>query len=126
MKKLIIFIGLSVFANETKEILEMIDILNKKSFSYNEIISIYNPFVKKGNKKLKTKLVIAPTIPENSNNFNLEVLFQNRVRINNSWYKNGDKLDRYTIIIKNKKVYLKDGNKLIDLQRKKTLLKVRE
>jgi len=123
MKKTIIFIAILAFGIDTKELLKEINILKNTSFEYKEIEKIYNPFIQKN----KNNIYFTPikTINESikQKNYNLEVIFQNRVRINNTWYKNGDKLDEYIIIIKNNKVYLKKGKKLI-LLHKKSLIKV--
>ena len=113
-------------ADDTKEILQMIKILeNATNSTYKEVSGIYNPFVKKSKVDLihKKRVVHSVTISDNSK-YNLEIVFQNRVRINNNWYNDGDKLDNYTIIIKNNKVYLKNKNKKILLNRK-SILKVR-
>ena len=116
---LIIFITfVYLFANDTKEILKMIKILKNKDFSYQEIVYIYNPFVKNRvkEKKMETKQRVTDEI-EYKMSYQLEAIFQNRVRINNVWYKNGDKLDKYIIIIRKNSVYLKDKNRLIRLKR---------
>ncbi len=122
MKKIIILIATLAFGLDTKEILKEIEILKNINFNYKEVQNIYNPFI---TKKQSTKYEQIPTIKAISqkSNYNLEVIFQNKVRINNSWYKNGDKLDEYIIIIKNNKVYLKNKNKVIKLNRK-SLIKV--
>ena len=116
---LIIFITfVYLFANDTKEILKMIKILKNRDFSYQEIVYIYNPFVKNRvkEKKMETKQTVTDEI-EYKTSYQLEAIFQNRVRINNVWYKNGDKLDKYIIIIGKNSVYLKDKNRLIRLKR---------
>lgn len=122
MKKIIILIATLAFGLDTKEILKEIEILKNINFNYKEVQNIYNPFI---TKKQSTKYEQIPAIKAISqkSNYNLEVIFQNKVRINNSWYKNGDKLDEYIIIIKNNKVYLKNKNKVIKLNRK-SLIKV--
>jgi len=126
MRKIaIFFMILSLFGDDSKEILNLINILKNKKFEYSEIVTIYNPF-KKEKAVLKEKfkkLAVVETNSKIERDYNLEIIFQNRVRIDNSWYKNGDKLDNYTIILKNQKVYLKDKNRTIELKRK-TLIKV--
>jgi len=122
MKKIIILIATLAFGLDTKEILKEIEILKNINFNYKEVQNIYNPFVTKNKQKINISYM-PPVIKENKSQYNLEVIFQNKVRINNTWYKNGDKLDEYIIIIKNNKVYLKNKNKLIKLNRK-TLIKV--
>jgi len=123
MKKFILlFIATLSFAIDTKEILKEINILENIDFKYKEITNIYNPFI--SNKKRKNSSINIPLVTESKKGmYNLEVIFQNKVRINNNWYKNGDKLDEYIIIIRNNKVYLKSKNKLIKLN-KKSLIKV--
>jgi len=116
---LIIFITfVYLFANDSKEILKMIQILKNRDFSYQEIVYIYNPFIKNRvkEKKMETKQTVTDEI-EYKTSYQLEAIFQNRVRINNVWYKNGDKLDKYIIIIGKNSVYLKDKNRLIRLKR---------
>jgi len=123
MKKFILlFIATLSFAIDTKEILKEINILENIDFRYKEITNIYNPFI--SNKKRKNSSINIPLVTESKKGvYNLEVIFQNKVRINNNWYKNGDKLDEYIIIIRNNKVYLKNKNKLIKLNRE-SLIKV--
>jgi hypothetical protein len=116
---LIIFITfVYLFANDSKEILKMIQILKNRDFTYQEIVYIYNPFIKNRvkEKKMETKQTVTDEI-EYKTSYQLEAIFQNRVRINNVWYKNGDKLDKYIIIIGKNSVYLKDKNRLIRLKR---------
>jgi len=127
MKKIIIFIAIFAFGNDTKEILNLINILNNKSFSYKEVKNIYNPFVKKSKtqqNKDNSNFVFFESPQKSNLKYTLEVVFQNRVRINGSWYKNYDKIDNYTIIIKNNKVYLKNRERTILLNRK-TIIKVK-
>ena len=126
MKKIIIFIAILAFGNDTKEILNLINILKTKSFDYKEISNIYNPFVKttKSSNIQKKSNIILMNPTKTDLKYTLEVIFQNKVRINNSWYKNYDKIDNYTIIIRNNKVYLKNKNKTILLNRK-TIIKVK-
>jgi len=128
MKKLIILMGalMYLYSNDTKDILRMMDSLNKINFQYKEVQTIYNPFVKKTNNNIVTKTKIKTTKTTKVNtSYNLEVIFQNKARINNKWYKNNDKLDKYIIIIKNQKVYLKSKNSLIQIKRK-TLIRVKQ
>jgi len=116
---LIIFITfVYLFANDSKEILKMIQILKNRDFSYQEIVYIYNPFIKNRvkEKKMETKQTVTDEI-EYKTTYQLEAIFQNKVKINNVWYKNGDKLDKYIIIIGKNSVYLKDKNRLIRLKR---------
>jgi len=116
---LIIFITfVYLFANDTKEILKMIKILKNRDFSYQEIVYIYNPFVKNRvkEKKMETKQTVTDLI-EYKTTYQLEAIFQNKVKINNVWYKNGDKLDKYIIIIRKNAVYLKDKDRVIRLKR---------
>lgn len=127
MKKLIILIAVVCFANDIKEILEMINLLHTQKYEYKPITHLYNPFV---DKKIKNKIVNNTKFQYNIHNntnikktYNLEIVFQNKVRINNKWYKNNDKLDNYRVIMKNDKVYLKNKKKIIELKRT-TLLKV--
>ena len=122
MKKTIILISTLAFGIDTKEILKEINILKSITFQYTEVKKIYNPFIK-NLKKYKNTNTPTLIVQPKKENYNLEAIFQNKIRINNNWYKNGDKLDEYIIIIKNNKVYLKNGNKLIKLN-KKSLIKV--
>jgi len=122
MKKIIIFIAIFAFGIDTKEILKEIQLLNNIDLKYKEINNIYNPFIAKN--KQKRDISYTPlVIKEKKTEYNLEVIFQNKARINNNWYKNGDKLDEYIIIIKNNKVYLQKNGKIIQLN-KKSLIKV--
>ena len=123
MKKLIIFIAIFLFADDTKEILKLINILNHKSFSYIEVNNIYNPFVDKP-KVQPIKMKIKTKAEKINTNYTLEVVFQHKVKINGNWYKNGDTIDGYKIILIGYKVFLKKHSKTILLNRK-TILKVR-
>jgi len=124
MKKIIIFITVFLFGEDTKEILKLIQIFNNKSVTYQEVSNIYDPFIKSKKRasihipKIK---YVAPQ--KHSIKYRLEVVFQNRVRINNNWYKNGDKLDNYIIIMKKNRVYLKNKKTMMLLNRK-SMIKV--
>jgi len=124
MKKSIIFIGVFLFANDTKEILNLIKDLHKQTFSYVEVSNLYNPFTNTKTNTYQTKpiKIIQPKITNIK--YKLEAIFQQKVKINGNWYKNHDKLDEYTIIISQNKVYLKNNKNIIDLTKKQTLLKV--
>jgi len=122
MKKVIIFLAIFAFGNETEEILKMMDILKHQNFKYTPITKIYNPFTKtQVIKKHKINITIAPI---KTHNYKLEVVFQNKAKINGNWYKNGDKIDSYTVVIKDTQVYLINKNKTIKLNQK-TLIKVK-
>jgi len=122
----ILLITISCFAGEVREILSLINKVKHQDFSYKEVSNLYNPFKKR--KKLPkivrkpTNFVVADT--DLKNDYQLEVKFQNRVRINNVWYKNGDKIDNYTIHMKKGRVFLINRNRVIELKRK-TILKVK-
>jgi len=125
MKKLILLIGILAFANDTKEILKMINILQAQQSIYKPITNLYNPFnLQKNNIKATNTTNFNYNLPTNTKKtYNLEIIFQNKVRINNKWYKNNDKIDNYKVFIKNEEVYLINKNKTIHLKRK-TFLKV--
>ena len=125
MKKLILLIGVLAFANDTKEILKMINILQAQHSIYKPIKNLYNPFYsQKNNIKATNTINFNYNLPTNTKKtYNLEIIFQNKVRINNKWYKNNDKIDNYKVFIKNEEVYLINKNKTIHLKRK-TFLKV--
>jgi len=127
MKKLILFIAILCYANETKEILKMIDLLQTQKISYKPIKKLYNPFINEEKQKIiSNNIDFGYFIPKKEKKvYDLEIVFQNKVRINGKWYKNNDKIDQYKIIIKDESVYLKNKKKLIKLKRKR-LLKVTE
>jgi len=122
-KFILLLITTLCLANETKEILELINILKQQKVEYKPITNIYDPFCTvKNNNKTTTATIYRPLIKQKTS-YNLEIIFQNRVRINGKWYKNNDKIGKYILIIKNNKVFLKYGNKLKQLKRK-TIIKV--
>jgi hypothetical protein len=124
MKKLILFIAIICFANDTKEVLELIKILQHQKITYKPITNIYNPFYNpKIIKQAKNNFFIPISTKTEKTKYNLEIIFQNKARINGKWYKNGDKLNKYKVVITNNKVFLKHKNKIIYLNRK-TILKV--
>jgi hypothetical protein len=113
---------------DIKTLLELIHVLENKKTYNKKIENIkldYNPFKIKKSKKRISEIVLptaTKTVTLNSEkNYNVEVIFQNRAKIDNIWYKNGDKLGKYTIIIKNGKVYLQKGEQMIKLERKRVL-----
>jgi hypothetical protein len=121
MKKIIIlcFGLLFVFADETNQITNLIKQINKKQFEYKEITTIYDPFVsvKKINGKLHLPKATSKQIKKV---YRLEVIFQNKAKINGKWYKNNDKIGKYKIIIQKNQVYLKSKNKQFLLASKTT------
>jgi len=122
MKKLIIFISVLCFANDTKEILDLLNILKHQHSVYKPIQNLYNPFKTKQLKTdKKATFIIKKEKPKPK--YILEVVFQNKARIDGKWYKNNDNLDKYKVIIRNNKVFLQSNSKIIYLKRK-TILKV--
>jgi hypothetical protein len=112
---------------DIKQLLKLIHLLeNRKSINRMGNIKLdYNPFQMKKKKKKVSEIVLPPSITNvtlnSEKNYNVEVVFQNKAKIDNIWYKNGDKLGKYTIIIKNGKVYLQKGEQMIKLERKRVL-----
>ena len=99
------------------DIINMIKILQNTKKTYHPIQTLYNPFITT-KKAIINPIIKVQTPPkQNKINYNIQVIFQNKVKINNIWYKNGDKLDKYTIIIKNSNVFLKDKNHIQKLSR---------
>ena len=120
MKKLIIllFIG-SLYANETKEILFLLKNLQKIHYNYTPINSLYKSHKQK--KEIYKPIIIKAT--KISKTYILEVIFNNKVKINQKWYKNGDIIDNYKVVITNNNVFLKNKNKIISLKPKLKVLK---
>jgi len=112
---------------DIKQLLKLIHLLeNRKSINRMGNIKLdYNPFQMKKKKKKVSEIVLPPSITNvtlnSEKNYNVEVVFQNKAKIDNIWYKNGDKLGKYTIIIKIGKVYLQKGEQMIKLERKRVL-----
>jgi len=100
MKKIIIVLISTCLFADVKETIKLMHILDNFDFSYKPITTLYNPF--------RTKVITSLPSKNSMNNsfqtYKLEVVFQNRVRINGNWYNIGDKIDDF--IIK------KDGNKI--------------
>jgi hypothetical protein len=112
---------------DIKQLLKLIHILENKE-TINKVGNIkldYNPFQIKKKKKKVSEIVLPTDITNvtlnSEKNYNVEVVFQNKAKIDNIWYKNGDKLGKYTIIINNGKVYLQKGEQMIKLERKRVL-----
>jgi len=123
MKKFILLLIATLsLASDTKEILELINILKQQKIEYKPIKNLYDPFCKVITIK-KNNVIIYNPMPNRKKSYHLEIIFQNKVRINGKWYKNNDKIDKYIIVLKNDKVYLKYKNKLKQLKRE-TIIKV--
>jgi hypothetical protein len=123
MKKFIILLFLSILsASEIDDIIEMIHILKKRSLKYIRISNMYDPF----NPQIKTKTGVKLIIPKNSpkvenktkNSFDLEIVFQDKVKISGQWYKIGQMIGKYKIVKERGEILLKNGNRLISLKRK--------
>jgi hypothetical protein len=121
MKKLLVLLAITLYGYDIKEELKLIKILQNYNTAYIPIKSLYNPFNPKNKIKTKPKQKKIIVIPQTQHNYILQAIFQNKAKINNIWYKNGDKIDKYTIIIKNNKVFLKNKNKLLLINRKPQL-----
>ena len=123
MKKIIIFITTFLFAQDIQELLKMAKML-KKDTEYKQINNLYNPFSYKKVSKMDI-IKVKKTTKQNNINYNLQAIFQNKAKINNVWYKNGDKLDKYIVVIKGFDVFLKYKNHIEKLT-KQTYIKVKE
>jgi hypothetical protein len=126
MKKLLIFVFiLSLYANDTKEILQLIEIIKHKTPSYREINDIYNPFEENHHKTKSTNKISKSNdkVYKSNETYNLQVIFDNKLKINNQWYKIGDKIDNYKIVKKNDKFMLINNKKVILLSNP-TIIKV--
>jgi len=120
MKKLFILLTLilSLYANDTKEILFLLKNLQKIQYNYKPVNSLYNKQNKKikyffNNKKVK-KIQIK---------YVLEVIFNNKVKINGRWYKNGERIDNYRVVVVDNNVFLRNKHKLISLKFQPKVLK---
>ena len=124
MKKFIILLFLSILsASEIDDIIEMIHILKKRSLNYIQISNIYDPFSPQiKTKKGVTKLIIPKNSPKienkTKNSFNLEIIFQDKVKISGQWYKIGQMIGKYKIVKQGGEILLKNGKRLILLKRK--------
>ena len=124
MKKFIILLFMSILsASDIDDIIEMIHILKKRSLNYIKISDIYDPFNPQINtKKGVTKLIIPKNSPKienkTKNSFNLEIIFQDKVKISGQWYKIGQMIGNYKIIRKKREIFLKNGSKYLSLKRK--------
>jgi len=129
MKKIfLIFILVYAYANDVQEILSMSKLLKNHNLEYQTVRKVYDPFTKK--KPNIKPIIIRPVYhkkkikPIIKKTYHLEVVFLDKVRINSQWYKNYDRIDDYTVIIKNNGVFLVNKKKTIHLQNKNSLLKV--
>jgi len=122
MKKLVIFLFITLWANETEDILKLIDKIENYKFHYTYIKKLYDPFGYK-RKILHHKVTITKKKVIKNNSYNLQIVFQNRVKINNKWYNIGDKIGNYTIVKKNGQIMLVNKYSIIKLSQP-SLIKV--
>ena len=123
MKKLlIILVALNLYANDTKEILFLLKKLQKIQYNYKPIISLYN--IKKIEQIHKPVINLKhKNVKKVNKTYILEVIFNNKVKINGKWYKNDDIIDGYKIVIMGNNVFLKNKYKTIILKHKLKVLK---
>jgi hypothetical protein len=105
MKKFIIFLFVAIWANETQDVLNLINMINKYKFEYKYINNLYDPFGYKRN-VLHHKIVVLQKKKHRKKIYKLEVVFQNMVKINNKWYNIGSNIDGYKIIKKDREIFL--------------------
>jgi len=125
MKKLIILLFLSILsAHNVEEITKMIQLLKEREVKYVKVGELYDPFYppKQVKKKKITKFNFMKAkkdkVKKKSSNYNLEVIFGNKVKINGQWYKIGQMIGNYKIIRKKREIFLKNGSKYLSLKRK--------
>jgi hypothetical protein len=115
---ILLFIA-SILSADIKEFLSSIEEFKKaKNHQGAQIGSIYNPFLNYNNKvALKKEFKFSTKKTDKVlSQLSLEVIFNNKAKINSKWYKKGDKIGNISIWkILSDKVILKDGNKSIVL-----------
>jgi hypothetical protein len=115
MKRLIIFLFVILWANETQDILKLINMINKYHFKYKNIPHLYDPFGYK-KKILHHKIVVLHKMRKRRKKiYKLEAIFQNMVKINNKWYNINSKIDGYKIVKKGGMILLINKYKIIRL-----------
>ena len=125
MKKLIILLFLSILsAHNVKEITKMIQLLKEREVKYVKVGKVYDPFNPPKQVK-KTKITKfnfmkekKDKVKKENSNYNLEVIFGNKVKISGQWYKIGQMIGNYKIIRKEREIFLKDNSEYISLKRK--------
>ena len=125
MKKLIILLFLSILsAHNIEEITKMIQLLKEREVKYIKVGKVYDPFYppKQVKKKKITKFNFMKEkkdkVKKKSSNYNLEVIFGNKVKISGQWYKIGQMIGNHKIIRKEREIFLKNGRKYLSLKRK--------
>ena len=130
MKKLLLLFLISFLNADVAGLISSIENLKHKTAQKSEVNSIYNPFLNysKSNKNRKPIFTKTPKNISNTSNsmLRLEVIFNNRAKIDSNWYKKGDKIGKIVVWkILPERVVLKKGNKKITLSIKsKNILKV--
>jgi len=124
--KTIILLALTVkivFAStDTKTIDKLIKEIKKERIGLSEK-SIKNPFEShtKNSLKKEQRGSIAKKVKSKKRDFRLNAIINNRVKIDNKWYKIDSKIDNYNItILPNQCIELKDGNDKREICIKKT------
>jgi len=130
MKRLLILFLVSFLNADVSGLISSIENLKKEKSNHNrQINSIYNPFLNYSNNHKDAKPISIPTknVSNNSTSpLRLEVIFNNRAKIDSNWYKKGDKIGKIVVLkILSDRVILKKGTKKITLSIKsKNILKV--
>jgi len=120
MKKLVVLlIMINLYASDTKEILFLLKDLQKIQYNYKPINKLFN-----NTKKPKKEIYkLKDTKPKKTQTkYVLEVIFNNKVKINGKWYKNGDAIDNYKILVVDNNVFLINKHKTISLNPKPKVL----
>jgi hypothetical protein len=121
MKKIAILLFIiSILNADIKELISSIEQIKKsKAHQSSQISSIYNPFLNYNDKvgiKTNFKLSTENRGEKPLSQLSLEVIFNNKAKINSKWYTKGDKIGKITIWkILSDKVILKDKKKYIVL-----------
>ncbi|RAZ50026.1 hypothetical protein [Campylobacter hyointestinalis] len=86
----------------------------KTGLTQKEIENITNPFFK--SEQANSSLQASPDSNQTAPRYRLYAIFNNKVKINNLWYKLNDKIDQYDIYkIKKSSVVLKNQEELLEL-----------
>lgn len=113
MKKLLLLFVISFLNADVSELIKSIDDVKNHNNIYNSKIgNLYNPFKNNDNNK-SLKSIVKVHKHMKAKNLELEVIFNNKAKIDSAWYKKGDKIGKMLIYkILPEKVFLKNNKKI--------------
>ncbi len=118
MKKMLIFIAVLLYADVSDTLVKIKEIENLKKHFLNIDYNIFGT----------NKIIITPVVSLEKNlNLKIYAVFNNKININNKWYKIGDEINGYKILkITDDYVILKKENQIVKLKIGIDFLKVRK